>query len=130
MGKFDGVLLAADYDDTYYDRTFTISTENRRAVERFMAQGGRFVVATGRSYINFAIQMEVEKPPLNGPVILSNGASIHDFSKGQTLWEQHLLESAPALLRRSAPPSRSWALRPTTGIRCTPTGPTRSPTGT
>ena len=98
MGKFDGVLLAADYDDTYYDRTFTVSPENRRAVESFMAQGGRFVVATGRSYINFAIQMEVEKPPLNGPVILTNGASIHDFSTGETLWEQTLPEGTSALL--------------------------------
>ena len=82
MGKFDGVLLAADYDDTYYDRTFTISPENRQAVERFMAQGGRFVVATGRSYINFAIQMEVEKPPLNGPVILSTGRWICGIWRG------------------------------------------------
>ena len=29
MGKFDGVLLASDYDDTLYDRHLSISRENR-----------------------------------------------------------------------------------------------------
>ena len=89
-GKFDGVLLASDYDDTFYDRTFTISPENRAAVERFIAEGGRFAISTGRSLVNFAIQMEVEKPPVNAPVILSNGAEIYDFAAGRTLWKRTL----------------------------------------
>ena len=90
MGKFDGYLLASDYDDTFYDRTFTISPENRAAVERFIAEGGRFAISTGRSFVNFAIQMEVEKLPVNAPVILSNGAEIYDFSTGRTLWKKTL----------------------------------------
>ena len=90
MGKFTGVLLASDYDDTLYDRNGAISPENREAIDRFLREGGRFTVSTGRSYRNFVIQMELEKLPVNAPVILSNGASIHDFSTGETLWEKTL----------------------------------------
>lgn len=90
MGRFSGVLLATDYDDTLYDSHATISRENRAAIERFVAEGGLFTISTGRSYINFAIQMEKEHLPVNAPVILSNGASIYDFAQGRVLWERTL----------------------------------------
>lgn len=86
MGKFTGVLLATDYDDTLYDSSCSISQENRQAIDRFVAEGGLFCISTGRSYINFAIQMEKEHLPVNTPVILSNGASIYDFATEESLW--------------------------------------------
>ena len=95
MGKFTGVLLATDYDDTLYDSAGTISRENRQAIDRFVAQGGLFCISTGRSYINFAIQMEREHLPVNTPVILSNGASIYDFAREESLWLQVLPPEAP-----------------------------------
>lgn len=95
MGKFSGVLLATDYDDTLYDSKGTISPENRAAIDRFLAEGGLFSISTGRSYINFAIQMEREKLPVNAPVILSNGASIYDFAKEESLWLKFLPKRAP-----------------------------------
>ena len=61
MGRFRGVLLATDYDDTLYSTNATISPENRQAIEYFVAEGGKFCISTGRSYINFAIQMEKER---------------------------------------------------------------------
>ena len=90
MGKFDGVLLASDYDDTLYDKKFSISPENRAAVDYFLREGGIFTVSTGRSLKNFSIQMELERLPVNAPVILANGAAIHDFSAGETLWQRTL----------------------------------------
>lgn len=39
MGKFSGVLLATDYDDTLYSSDCTISQENRQAIARFVAEG-------------------------------------------------------------------------------------------
>lgn len=95
MGKFSGVLLATDYDDTLYDSKGTISPENRAAIDRFLAEGGLFSISTGRSYINFVIQMEREKLPVNAPVILSNGASIYDFAKEESLWLKFLPKRAP-----------------------------------
>ena len=49
MGKFDGVLLVSDYDDTLYNHKLEVSEENRAAIESFIAQGGTFTVATGRA---------------------------------------------------------------------------------
>lgn len=95
MGRFRGVLLATDYDDTLYSTNATISPENRQAIEYFVAEGGKFCISTGRSYINFAIQMEKERLPVNAPVILSNGASIYDFATEKSLWLKHLPPLAP-----------------------------------
>lgn len=83
MGKFDGVLLVSDYDDTLYDHSHRIPERNLRALEYFMAEGGRFTVATGRARRTFAPQLPLV--PVNAPVVLSNGAGIHDFQTGETL---------------------------------------------
>ena len=54
MGKFDGVLLASDFDDTLYGLDRQVCPRNRKALNYFIAQGGRFTVATGRAHTTFA----------------------------------------------------------------------------
>jgi Cof subfamily protein (haloacid dehalogenase superfamily) len=87
MGKFDGVLLASDYDNTLvYTQDALLaggdvpplSAENQSALEYFMAQGGKFAIATGRALPAF----ETIAPgiPMNAPCIVCNGAAIYDFS--------------------------------------------------
>ena len=80
MGKFDGVLIASDFDNTmvYTEGALrsggpvpAISRENRDAIEYFMAQGGTFSVATGRALPSFASVMD--GVPMNGPTVLFNG---------------------------------------------------------
>ncbi len=78
MGKFSGVLLVSDFDDTLYGSDLHVSEENRTAIRYFMEQGGRFTVATGRARKTFFPQITLEDIPLNAPVILSNGATIFD----------------------------------------------------
>jgi len=92
MGKFDGVLLVSDFDDTLYDLTYHIPERNIRALEYFVGEGGLFTVATGRARRTFAPQFH--RAPINAPVILSNGAGIYDFKAGQALEETFLLEGA------------------------------------
>lgn len=131
MGKFSGVLLATDYDDTLYSSDCTISQENRQAIARFVAEGGLFCISTGRSYINFAIQMERERLPVNTPVILSNGASIYDFATEESLWLKYLPAQAPrSTWPRSARPFPRWGLRPIIRTRSIFSAPTRSPSAT
>ncbi len=84
MGKYAGMLLASDYDDTLYGGS--ILPENRQAILRFMEEGGRFTIATGRSLRNFSIQMEREQIPMNAPLILANGANIYDYAAGEMLY--------------------------------------------
>ena len=92
MGKFNGVLIASDYDNTlvYTENALKglepmpdLLPENREAIEYFMAQGGVFSVATGRALPAFDTVRE--GLPMNGPTILFNGAAIYDFEKQQYL---------------------------------------------
>lgn len=100
MGKFDGVLIVSDYDNTisYTEGALRsgrelppVSPENRRAIESFMAQGGIFSVATGRALPAFAPIAPVI--PMNGPTILFNGAAIYDFSANRYLHTAFLPET-------------------------------------
>jgi len=107
MGKFDGVLIVSDYDNTI---TYTegallhgealppVPPENRRAIEHFMAEGGTFSVATGRALPAFA--SIAPTIPMNGPTILFNGAAIYDFSAGRYLHTAFLPESVRDHLRQ------------------------------
>ena len=87
MGKFTGLLLASDYDNTL---TYTaealrlcapmppVSDVNQAALRYFMAEGGVFSVATGRA--KPAFEVVARGVPMNGPTILFNGAAIYDFA--------------------------------------------------
>ncbi len=98
MGKFDGVLLVSDYDDTFYGQTLRVPEENRRAVRRFMDQGGRFTIATGRAYSTFTPQIEKERLEFNAPVVLANGAAIYDYQAGRYLVQTTLPSETPERL--------------------------------
>ncbi|MBR4894238.1 MAG: Cof-type HAD-IIB family hydrolase [Kiritimatiellae bacterium] len=88
MGKFDGVMLVSDFDDTLTDRNSHISSENIKAIEYFVSRGGTFTVNTGRAPASFVARHG--EIPINAPVILSNGAIIHDFAKNETLFHSWL----------------------------------------
>ena len=86
MGKFDDVLLASDFDNTILNterprRTGgpipPVSQGNLTAIRYFMAEGGRFAVATGRALPAF--RMFADKVPMNAPAIVCNGAALYDF---------------------------------------------------
>ena len=92
MGRFDGVLLASDFDNTliYTEDALRsdkpvppLSRENREALEWFMAEGGRFAIATGRALA--ALVKYVDQMPMNAPGVVCNGAALYDFARGEYL---------------------------------------------
>ena len=92
MGKFDGLLLVSDFDNTlvYTEEALQkcvdmppVSGKNRAALEYFMANGGLFAVATGRA--KPAFETVVDGIPMNAPTVLFNGAAIYDFSRKKYL---------------------------------------------
>lgn len=92
MGKFDGVLLASDFDNTLLYTEESLRTgapvpplpeRNREALEYFMAQGGRFAIATGRALPAFL--RHAGDVPMNAPGVVCNGAAIYDFQRGEYL---------------------------------------------
>lgn len=88
MGKFTGVLLVSDFDNTLIHTepalraglpTPPLSERNRKALEYFMAEGGRFAIATGRALAAFL--QHIDTAPMNTPVIVCNGAALYDFQQ-------------------------------------------------
>lgn len=103
MGKFTGLMLASDYDNTltYTEEALRlcrpmppVSKANQAAIRYFMAEGGIFSVATGRA--KPAFEAVADGVPMNGPTVLFNGAAIYDFSTGKYLCEAFLPETARA----------------------------------
>lgn len=136
MGKFNGVLLASDFDNTLTDSMGALRSgapipplapRNREALEYFVAEGGRFAVATGRALPAFAPY--ARELPINTPCVVGNGAGIYDFAQERYLVSaflgeemrprlQEVLDTFPALgTEIYLPDSRTCALRVNDFIR-------------
>lgn len=86
MGKFTGMLLVSDYDNTFQyteaalsggaDAVPPPSERNIAAVNRWIAEGGLFAIATGRAL--GAVCQQIRPLPVNAPIIVDNGGSIYD----------------------------------------------------
>lgn len=98
MKQFEGYILVSDMDDTLLNFEHMVSYENRKAIEKFISEGGFFTVATGRmvdevgDYLN---QMT-----MNAPAILHNGAMIYDFNKCKAVFEKFIEEDRKDAIRR------------------------------
>ena len=132
MGKFSGVLIASDYDNTmvYTEGALksggplpSVSRENREAVEYFMAEGGTFSVATGRALPSFSRVRE--GVPMNGPTVLFNGAAIYDFATCTRPFCRSPSGGISAACWRTCRRRRWRSI--TTMTPSTPSTPTRSP---
>jgi Cof subfamily protein (haloacid dehalogenase superfamily) len=93
---FHKMLLVSDMDGTLLDSRNEISEKNRKAIERFMALGGRFTVATGR--MEASVRPFLPSLPLNAPAILLNGSMIYDFHRERVLFQKWLTADVLPLL--------------------------------
>lgn len=101
LGKFNGVLLVSDFDDTLYGEDMRITRENVEALTYFTREGGTFTVATGRARPNFA--PHASHIPINAPVILSNGSALYDFRTGEMIYETFLPDRVREDLQQMGP---------------------------
>ncbi|MBS1230225.1 MAG: HAD-superfamily hydrolase, subfamily [Proteobacteria bacterium] len=88
MGMFDGYLLVSDFDGTLIDDKWSISRDNTLAIESFVAQGGRFLGATGRTELN--VRPYTGDIALTTPWILYNGAAIYDWQESAFIYKAPL----------------------------------------
>ena len=84
MGKFDGILLCTDLDDTLLTTDKRVSDENSKAIEYFKSEGGLFTFATGRVPQGAKLMLNYVHP--NAPMVCFNGAAIYDFNDEKLLW--------------------------------------------
>lgn len=92
MGKFDGILLCTDLDDTLLTTDKHISEENKQAIEYFKKEGGLFTFATGRVIHGARLMLEYITP--NAPMVCFNGGGIYDFQRDKMLWSLYLDDEA------------------------------------
>ena len=115
MGKFSGVLIASDYDNTmvYTEGALksggplpSVSRENREAVEYFMAEGGTFSVATGRALPSFSRVPEsvrghicrlLEDLPETALEIYHDDDSIHAINPNEITYHHLHLTHSPTV---------------------------------
>ena len=94
MGKFDGVLLAADYDGTLRPEELDyVPKPTLEAIDYFCENGGLFTVCSGRNLPFFQDEMKYILK-VNAPVIVSNGVFIYDDEDDKILYEKKLPMSA------------------------------------
>lgn len=78
---FSNVFFASDFDHTLTDCQGAIPKANIEAIEYFIAHGGIFTVASGRSIPMFRSRFAAV--PTNAPCILYNGSACYDYTAGQ-----------------------------------------------
>lgn len=83
MKKFNGVLLASDFDGTLADSNGKIGEEIRERIKYFISEGGAFTVCTGRTKQGFHLY---ESSIINAPVLLANGIMAYDYEKNKTVF--------------------------------------------
>ena len=112
MGKFDGVLLASDFDNTLVYTKGALDAglseipqmceRNREALDYFTENGGYFAVSTGRAVPAFA--RYAPELPINVPCIIANGAGLYDFRTEQyvetAFLDEHTRKHIDMLLQR------------------------------
>lgn len=90
MGIFDGCLLASDIDGTLLCGD-VLPQNNIDKIEHFVAEGGAFALATGRTA--GAVSSVVSKIKNLSPSIVANGSVIYDFKRDIALYEQFIPKS-------------------------------------
>jgi len=77
MTKYEKIIMLSDLDGTLLDSNSKVSVENQQAIKAFIAQGGHFGIATGRSQLNAVAFLDHVE--INTPCILYNGCALYDF---------------------------------------------------
>jgi Cof subfamily protein (haloacid dehalogenase superfamily) len=76
MGKFDGIMLCTDLDETLLNSDKKVSSEDMASIEYFKENGGLFTFITGRTPLG--IPHIIEMAPPNTYIGCLNGGAIYD----------------------------------------------------
>lgn len=92
FSDINNIILFSDMDGTLLNSKKQITDRDKAAIRKFMELGGKFTIATGRTIQTF--EQYTGLLDLKMPVILYNGAAIHDYTSGETLYTHSLPETA------------------------------------
>ncbi len=88
MKKINYALIVSDFDGTLLRSDGTIAEQTKEKIRRYVADGGKFAISTGR--IPVCILSQLQALGLTGAVACSQGASIVDIESGKMLLDGRL----------------------------------------
>lgn len=81
---FSDWLVVSDIDGTLNNKARKLPERNKKAIEKFVAQGGHFTLASGRN--PQSMERHFKSLPISGtPAVVINGAGIYDFQKQEMI---------------------------------------------
>lgn len=88
MKAFQDCILISDLDGTLANSEHNVSQRNKEAIAYFVAQGGHFAIATGRTQKNVVPYMT--DLIINAPCILYNGGALFSWQEQRFLKTMHM----------------------------------------
>lgn len=83
MQKINYGLIVSDFDGTLVKSNGEIPRKNKEAIEKYIADGGKFAISTGR--LHYGILSRAQELGLKGAVSCCQGAVIIDTQSGEFL---------------------------------------------
>ena len=96
MGKFSGIMLCTDLDETMLNSSKKVSDEDKASIEYFKNNGGLFTFITGRTPL--AINHIIDMAAPNTYIGCLNGGAIFDPDTNTNLMELELSKDYVSLL--------------------------------
>ena len=81
-------IIFSDYDGTLYGSSGKVSQKTINSIQKYVAQGGKFVISTGRIYAS--ILPVAKKLGLSGDIITSQGAEIYNIASNSNIMSTRL----------------------------------------
>lgn len=82
---FSDWLIASDIDGTLNNKLRKLPRRNKEAIERFVSNGGKFTLASGRN--PQSMEKHFRNLPISGtPAVVINGAGLYDFEKNEMIY--------------------------------------------
>ncbi len=94
-------LVASDIDGTLNNKLRKLPKRNEDAINRFVALGGRFTLASGRN--PQSMEKHFRRLPIAGtPAVVINGAGLYDFNKNEMIWFSAMSDEGMSLAIEAA----------------------------
>ena len=92
-------VVFSDLDGTLFNSAGEVSPENREAIDRYVENGGKFALSTGREPRN--ARQHIPGVTVNAPCVVLNGAAVYDYSTGEYSCVHTLGTETRDVLRRA-----------------------------
>lgn len=94
-------LIVSDIDGTLNNKARKLPERNKKAIERFVANGGHFTLASGRN--PQSMEKHFKNLPIAGtPAVVINGAGVYDFQKHKMVYFSAMSDEAMDLAIEAA----------------------------